>query len=466
MADEPTPLTRRELREQRERQERGPAERQHAEAAPATRRRADRPRAPREGMALSWVHRGWGIGVLWLGTHLVAAVVFLLRFGTNPDRWNGVLVGDLATTFSGMGQLARLPFDRVLPELAAPAVRLLQGLYAVTGGERATFMLGVVGLAILADLVVVVALWRSPAAGPVAAAYWALAVPLLGPVAYARLDIVVVAVVVLAWVLAPRRPLVAGVLLAVATGLGIWPLVVLLPLLAIVGRGGWRRTVSGYAVTGVVLVGISVVTGGGGRMVSPVTRALAKGLGLESVPGLPILVDIAVNPGRHAASLVAGEMQVRGPWTEALLLGSQALVVVPVLVVAGLGIVVLRRRTGADRVVAAALCAAAGLLSLLATAHSLRPEALLWAVPFLAVVAARRPGIGPWWAVLVLLLTQIEYPYLFVNLAFATAPSFDPVAAVIVLRNVGLVAVLVWSLLAAVRAVRELRPNAGVAPGQ
>jgi hypothetical protein len=414
-------------------------------------------------MALSWVHRGWGIGVLWLGTHLVAAVVFLLRFGTNPDRWNGVLVGDLATTFSGMGQLARLSFDRVLPELAAPAVRLLQGLYAVTGGERATFMLGVVGLAILADLVVVVALWRSPAAGPVAAAYWALAVPLLGPVAYARLDIVVVAFVVLAWVLAPRRPLAAGVLLAVATGLGIWPLVVLLPLLAIVGRGGWRRAVSGYAVTGLVLVGTSVVSGGWGRLVSPIARALATGLGLESVPGLPILVDIAINPGRHAASLVAGEMQVRGPWTAVLLLGSQALVVVPVLVVVGLGIVVLRRRTVADRVVAAALCAAAGVLSLLATAQSLRPEALLWAVPFLAVLAARRSGSGPWWAVLVLLLTQIEYPYLFVHLAFPTAPSFDPVAAVIVVRNVALVAVLVWSLIAA---VRELRPDTGVAPGQ
>ena len=82
---------------------------------------------------------------------------------------------------------------------------------------------------------------------------------------------------------------------------------------------------------------------------------------------------------------------------------------------------------------------------------------------FLAVLAARRPGRGPWLALVVLLVTQIDYPYLFQGLTYPAAAAFDVAAAAILVRNVALLALLVWSLLAA---VRELRSSAGVAPGQ
>ena len=87
----------------------------------------------------------------------------------------------------------------------------------------------------------------------------------------------------------------------------------------------------------------------------------------------------------------------------------------------------------------------------------------MWTVPFLAVLAARRPGRGPWLALVVLLVTQIDYPYLFQGLTYPAAAAFDVAAAAILVRNVALLALLVWSLLAA---VRELRSSAGVAPGQ
>lgn len=474
MADEPTPLTRRELREQREREEQ-----QRAERAPESRRHADPARARRKPLALGWMLHGWGIGILWLGTHLLVGAAFLLRFGANPDRWNALVVGEVYTQFAGVSQLGRLPIERVLAEVPAPAVRLMQGLYAVTGEDRGRFFLAIVALAVVADLVILIALWRASAGGPVAAAYWALAVPLLGPVTYARLDLVVVAVVVLAWLLAPRRPLWAGALLAVATGLGLWPAAVFLPLLALVPRGSRRLAVAGYAVISLAFIAVGFLGGGWDRLASPITRALTRGLSLESIPGLPTLVDMALSPGRHTASLVNGDMVVRGPWVEALVTGSTALVVVPVVVVIALGVLVLRRRealaSGDARVgrakrraatqptPATALVALAGLLTLLVTARTLSPEALVWTVPFLAVLAARRPGRGPWLALVVLLVTQIDYPYLFQGLTYPAAAAFDVAAAAILVRNVALLALLVWSLLAA---VRELRSSAGVAPGQ
>ena len=174
MADEPTPLTRRELREQREREEQ-----QRAERAPESRRHADPARARRRPLALGWMLHGWGIGILWLGTHLLVGAAFLLRFGANPDRWNALVVGEVYTQFAGVSQLGRLPIERVLAEVPAPAVRLMQGLYAVTGEDRGRFFLAIVALAVVADLVILIALWRASAGGPIAGAYWALAVPLL-----------------------------------------------------------------------------------------------------------------------------------------------------------------------------------------------------------------------------------------------------------------------------------------------
>lgn len=479
MADDSTPLTRRELRAQREHEER-----QLTERAPVSRRRREPAAAAgagRRSLGPAWLLTPVGLGGLWLGTHLLAAAIPFLRFGTSPDRWNGLVVGGVYNQFAGVSQLARLPAERVLPELPPLSLRLLQGLYAVTGDDRGRFLLVIVLVAVIADLVILITLWRAATAGPVAAAYWALAVPLLGPVALARLDLVVVALVVLAWVMAPRRPLWAGVLLAVATGLGFWPAAVVLPLLALVRRDRRRAALTGYAVAGLVLAAASVLGGGWGRVGSPVTRALSRGLSLESFPGLPALVDMALSPGRHSASLAGADMVVRGPWVDALSTGSAAAALVAVGAAITLGILVLRRpgpesvsggallvgrserHASAHAAVAPVLVAAAGLLALLVTARTLCPEALGWVLPFLALRAALRPGRGPWLALGVVLLTQLANPYLFQNLAYPSASAFDVAAVAIGLRNLALVAVALGCLLAA---VRELRSSAGVPAGK
>lgn len=225
MDDEVIHLTRRQLREERELQQRRESTRRPGSAG------------SRRTIGLATLRGPLGIALLWLGGHLAAATLFLTRFGTNPDRWNTLIVGEPVAQFAALTQLARLSFERVMTDVPAPAARLLQALYAVTAGDRGWFLLAVLGLALLADLAVLAMLWRSRSAGPVAAAYWAIGVALLGPVAYARLDLLVVACVVLAWNLAPRRPVWAAVALALGTALAWWPALVLLPLVSLAPAG-------------------------------------------------------------------------------------------------------------------------------------------------------------------------------------------------------------------------------------
>lgn len=472
-------LTRRQLREERELQQRRESTRRPGSAG------------SRRTIGLATLRGPLGIALLWLGGHLAAATLFLTRFGTNPDRWNTLIVGEPVAQFAALTQLARLPFERVMTDVPAPAARLLQALYAVTAGDRGWFLLAVLGLALLADLAVLAMLWRSRSAGPVAAAYWAIGVALLGPVAYARLDLLVVACVVLAWNLAPRRPVWAAVVLALGTALAWWPALVLLPLVSLAPAGRRVRALIGYAVSLLAIVGVSSWGGGWDRAVSSLAKLWARGLHIESLPAVPTLVDLATSPGRHAASVIAGEFEVRGAWVAASLTTSTVLVVVAgvIAVVLGGRALALRHRVAAldgsddllpgttpgsatetvtggadggraayramrrrdekpglraDEGLVAALAAAAGLLGVLATGHLLKPEFLLWPLAFLAVVAARRPGRAVWAALGVVALTQVDYPYLFGFLSFPSAGAFDQTAAVIVARNLGLLAVLIW----------------------
>lgn len=480
MEEEVIHLTRRQLREERELRHR---------REPTRRSRSDR---LGNGPGLVSLSGPVGVGLIWLGGHLAAAAVFLSRFGASPDQWNNLVVGEPVAQFTALTQLARLPFDRVLLEVPAPAARLLQALYAGTAGDRAWFLFALGGLALLADLAVLIMLWRSRSAGPVAAAYWAIGVAGLGPVAYARLDLFVVALVVAAWLLAPQRPVWAAAALALGTELAWWPALVLLPLMSLVPAGRRGRPVVGYAVVLLTIVAVSSWVGGWDRAVSSLARLWVRGLHIESLPAVPTLVDIATSPGRHAASVIGGELEVRGAWVSASLTTSTVLVVVAVVIAAALGALLIRRvdahellpgrssamplttSTGTvsetepggpdggraayremrrrdvkpvrptDEGVVAALVAATGLLGVLATGHLLKPEFLLWPLPFLAIMAARRPGRAVWLALGVVLLTQVDNPHLASVLNFPSTASFDQAAAVVVGRNLGLLAVLGW----------------------
>ena len=111
--------------------------------------------------------------------------------------------------------------------------------------------------------------------------------------------------------------------------------------------------------------------------------------------------------------------------------------------------------------------AVVGLLLLLPASRLLPAEFLLWPLPFLAVLAARRSARGPWLALGVLLLSQVVDPYLNLVLSLPSAPAFDVAAIAVVVRNAALVLLSVWAVRAVVpRRESGARGIPAVAGGQ
>ncbi|MYR62913.1 DUF2029 domain-containing protein, partial [Streptomyces sp. SID625] len=81
---------------------------------------------------------------------------------------------------------------------------------------------------------------------------WTAGAPLLGPVLYARYDVLVTAVAVAALLAGARRPRVLGVLAALGALLKVWPVLL---LAGVRGRGG-RRAWTAAAVTVAVPVAV------------------------------------------------------------------------------------------------------------------------------------------------------------------------------------------------------------------
>jgi hypothetical protein len=110
-------------------------------------------------------------------------------------------------------------------------------------------------LAVLADLVVLVALMRDARrSGRHSAVWvWVVGVALGGPIVYARYDVMVTAVGVLTLLLLRRRPAVAGAMAGVGALLKVWPVLLLIG----VPRG--RDTRRAWLVSAVTMVGGSAL---------------------------------------------------------------------------------------------------------------------------------------------------------------------------------------------------------------
>ncbi|WP_329188351.1 glycosyltransferase family 87 protein [Actinacidiphila glaucinigra] len=103
-------------------------------------------------------------------------------------------------------------------------------------------------LACAADLVAFALLLRgSRGEGrrPAGAYVWVLGVPLLGPTAYARYDVMVTAVAVAALLATVRRPRVAGALIAFGAMLKVWPVLL---LTGVRDRRIWAAAAAGAGV--------------------------------------------------------------------------------------------------------------------------------------------------------------------------------------------------------------------------
>lgn len=361
------------------------------------------------------------------------ALLYLAQdFAGRPLAWGDLrLFGVWAEQVRATGAMPDMVFW-MYPPLAA---FLLAGADLLPGPFAPTWVL----LMLLTDLAVLALLlrsWRAENAHPAGAWAWALLVPLLGVLPWARLDLVPVAAAAGALLLAGTRPALAGALAALGTAVKAWP--VLLGLLFLRDR----RWLTGALATG---VGVAVVatllledTWGF------VANLSGRGLQVESLVALPWTVAQALGQPVDG-DFVNGSYEILEPGaaTTARVFGA----LVPVAVAAAWWV---SRHRGPALRWYALVCA------LLVTSPLLSTQFILWLVGA-AAVASSVPGPDgalarrslPLVAVVVA-VSHLSFPLQWGGLV----GDGQLAAATLLVRNLFLLALSGW-LLAAV----ALRPS-------
>ncbi len=337
--------------------------------------------------------------------------------------------------------LAQIPI--FLANIAGPSVYLLVWTLVITA-------LNAVGLLFLT---------RGPrrTKGIAPAWWWLFFTVFMGYLSFARVEGITAPIVLIALLYAAERPVVAGLLLSIATWIKVWPAAVLLPIV-IASRQRLAVLATGAAVTAVVAVG-TWVSGGFSHILDFLTNQGERGMQLEATFSTPWVWLSVFNVGgsKIADNVAINSTEVYGPGASVAAFLMQPLLVLAAAVGAALLIWALRR--GAER---EELFLEGALL--MTTAFVVfnkvgSPQFIIWLAP--VVVAGLTHDWNRWKVPAALLMgiavtTFVIYPLFYTPLIHA-----NPImAAVLTTRNVLLVVLLWWSIQRTVELGRNAKPAA------
>ena len=391
--------------------------------------------------------RAW----LWVGFALVHLAVATLGF-VQPNA----PMGDVTLVYQPWaraavehGSIMGIAQEWIYPQLAIVPMVLALGLSWIAGYEVAWAIL-VTALDALAFALLV---GRGRSAGrTIAAAFWLLFQLLLGPVGMYRLDAITVPLALAGILWLVGRPLLASLLLSVATWMKVWPAALLAAAVIAVRRR--IVIVAGAAiVSGLTLLAI-FAAGGAEHAFGFVAGQTGRGLQLEApVTGWFLWQAVAGVEGAfvyYDSDILT--FQVTGADVDAVIAVMTPLLALAVGAVATLGAVQAWRGASFARLFPP--LALALVLALIVFNKVGSPQFLTWIIAPIAiglVLESRR-----WWgaaiaALAAALLTQLVYPLLYHRLILADGIA----AAVLTLRNLLLIALLVWAVVRVVRAPRR-----------
>ncbi|MEU6661487.1 glycosyltransferase 87 family protein [Streptomyces sp. NPDC046821] len=237
---------------------------------------------------------------------------------------------------------------------------------------------------------------------------WVAGVPLLGPTAYARYDVMVTAVAVAALLAGIRHPRVMGALAGLGALVKVWPALLLLGTRR--GRATRASWVAAALAAGAVAAGFAVAMPGAFAFL---TFQRARGTEVESLGAL--VFHVARQFGwSGSVALHYGSMEFLGPYVHVVSVAAQGLTVV------AFGWLVLWR-VRARAWVPGTLADAAFVAVLLFTVTSrvISPQYLLWLIGLAAVSTVFAGSRMTLPAVLVLaasLVTFLEFPLGFTHI--------------------------------------------------
>lgn len=295
-------------------------------------------------------------------------------------------------------------------------------------------------------------LLRHPTPRRRAAAWWWLAAMLLlGPVAMSRLDAVSAALGVMGVLLLAARPWLAGVILAVATWMKVWPVALILAAIT-VSKNRFRYIGAGVIVSA-FMAAVALSLGGIGQLFTFVQAQNGRGVQLESPFALPWLW--AASLGAHGISvyydtgILTWEVLGNGISVAASL--STPLLVAAMVLIFAFGARAAIWRVDATHVLAPLGVALVSALLVLNKVGS--PQYQSWYIPVIVLGLVVGSPFSKWAARLTLLsalLTQLVYPDFYGYLLGAEWP----LVLIVTLRTLCELALLVGALVALWRSPR------------
>lgn len=347
----------------------------------------------------------------WLSSRLVGVLLLTgtLPYGNAFSRINGDvrLYGEWSDSlFHGLIPYHSFPIQYppgILPLLALPH------------SSADMYVAEFVGLALLADLACLVLLSR--AGHRLGAWLWLAAVPLVGPVAWGRLDIfVALALVVALLSFESKRFAVAGAALAYAGLLKLWPLALILLLVPLVAPSSRRRYLIAAGATVFAFVGPLFALAGLHDLLLPITFEMHRGVEIESVVASPLHAAQALG-ARSSLDLRYGSLDLEMTGAHVVALVSSG-----VLALCWVGVAVRVLRDPAWRTSASGLTLAIACLTI-CFSKVLSPQYLLWVCAAAAVLLdrSRDPARLAVWTCFAGFTTQLVFPFLFLPLAAGTA---------------------------------------------
>jgi hypothetical protein len=345
------------------------------------------------------------LAALWLLSRAVLLLyTFRVVFVPGPD-----VTTDVSVIYFDWYQVLRggtYPLDDVTwqyPPAAAFAI-LSPGLLPFLEYAHAFFVLALVCDAVVFGLLMYAG--GRPGKSHAGAWVWLAGVPLLGPTAYSRYDIMVTAVAVAALLAGVRNPRTMGVLAGVGALLKVWPAL----LLAGTARGRvTRRSWTAAVVSGAAVLGACVLAAPGA--LAFLTFQRDRGTEVESLGSLVFHVARFFGAWDGDVRLNYGSVEFLGPYVP---LVSRAAMALTLLAFAWLVLWRVRAREFGPTALADAAFVAVLLFT--TTSRVISPQYMLWLVGLAAVCLVWRGSRMRRPAVLVLVatgVTLLEFPIWF-----------------------------------------------------
>ena len=356
-------------------------------------------------------HRGpRAIVIGWLATRLLILVI-LAAF----ERF---VVGDVFYYHRKINALFTAGLDRTFYEYPTPVVWILWLPYGASFGSRAGYLVAFVIFMLALDAVFCYSLWRASGRRHESGVdFWLIFVPLIGPLAYLRFDMLPAVLAGGALLAARRKPWVTGALTGLGAAIKLWPALLIGAFLSY--RSDRRPAGVAFVVVGFGLALISLIFGGWPRLISPLTWQSERGLQIESIWATPLMLARAARPDQWIVDMSQYQAyEIFGPGVDVWVMISSVVTVLGLAMIILLTIRAFRHNGSTPTAIGFVVLATVAIMTI--TNKTLSPQYLLWVGGPMAALLAHRPQATldeqpainriAGQALILALLTQLVYP--------------------------------------------------------